>query len=180
MISIALFVIASILMVSFVFSVTTGGYPNVITIPGKIATWILVLPAGTFIVGLLSTLIITLVGFVWWVPMDYRPTETRDLQAITMNGSVHGSFFLGTGTVDDEQSYIFYYKTNGGFRTDSVPADNVLIVEDNSNPRVITITSFFPSWLMYGPFREWDDSYEIHVPSGSVKPMINMNLPGSN
>lgn len=180
MISIALFSIAFIIAVLAGLNMTTGRYAEFQSIPGKMFAWLFCVPFMTAIGGILSTLMLILVGFIWWVPFDYHPSETRDLQAIKMNDNLRGSFFLGTGSIDGNPSYIFYYKTGGGYRTDKVQADNVLIIEDNTTPRIVKITESLPSWLVFGPLKDWDHSYEIHVPSGSVKPMINMNLPGSN
>lgn len=55
-----------------------------------------------------------------------------EIQSIKNDSEVNGSFFLGTGSVDEKEYYYYFYRTDGGFRRGSKLVSEVLITEDDS------------------------------------------------
>ena len=109
-----------------------------------------------------------------------RESGRWELQAITTNSGTAGSFFLGTGYIGEVQSYIFYYRDGDGFRMDSVPADDTLVIEKkNVQPMLYEFELYDRSGLwMPEKYQDKEYSWTVVIPEGSIKPMVNMNLPG--
>jgi hypothetical protein len=130
-----------------------------------------------------AALVGSLVGAIIYLPISDSVTlvqedHTRDLQAINMGDNLQGHFFLGSGYVNDEQIYSFYVKSDGGYYPDQVDADKVFIVEDSGTPRIVEHDFYTPDWL--NPWHEKHErktTYTIYVPPGSIKPIVNMDLP---
>lgn len=104
-------------------------------------------------------------------------SATYRLQAIAARSDVHGEFFLGSGQVDSDPAYRFYrIAPGGGFILDSADASVSTVYQDASTPRVIDrwIEPKHPWWCL---FNTGSESYEIHVPKGSITPSMNLDLP---
>lgn len=108
---------------------------------------------------------------------EQHQTDTYQLQAIAARSDLHGQFFLGSGQVDSDPAYRFYRDTkDGGFILDSADASTAVVYQDDSTPRVVHhwITQKHPWWCV---FTTGGDSYEIHVPKGSITTSTNLDLP---
>lgn len=137
-----------------------------------------------FFIGIIASII----GFVVFglfsctTSLDAEYAYSDNLQQIATSNHLHGSFFLGSGTVDDEPVYRFYVKNDdGSFYQDWVYASDVTIVEDGGTPRIDTYDDVTASWVSPKWFhwlRVQDHEYVIHVPKGSIAPMIDLNLKG--
>lgn len=104
------------------------------------------------------------------------------LQQITTGSSTKGAFFLGTGYVEGSQQYMFYYKSDGGYRMTTVDADDALVLETTDKPHAVQNVHYFSGWFMPKHFLQADNavSYDwvIYVPKGSVRQVTDMNLQG--
>lgn len=77
-------------------------------------------------------LFLTIIGIVDY-PKYQAPSKTHivDIMSISRNSSVEGSFALGTGTIEEESYYFYYYKTDKGIKLGKIVADNTYIIETN-------------------------------------------------
>jgi len=125
---------------------------------------------------------LTCVATAGIVGHDYEPGRTIQLQAISTDTAVQGSFFLGTGYVDEELVYYYYAEnSDGSFYPDSISGSDTTIVETSEKPRIEVTDVTFPGWIipdLDGDFNVYTHKYTVFVPEGSIKPMVNMDLPG--
>lgn len=130
-----------------------------------------VVAVGLLFVGLLFSLFVGMSGSY----NSYTKVKTQNLVALKDNSSVHGDFFLGIGTVDEEIKYSFYYEEEPGvYMLKTLDADYVQIAySEGQNPRLETRydCSRPGAWLMPG-FDGCDESYpdyRLVIPNGSIK-----------
>src|SRR5690606_33477623 len=83
------------------------------------------------------------IGFVFAlaiIPSDTKQVvTTNSLIALKDTSSLQGSFFLGTGSINGEMKYTFYYEADNGFKLKQLDNYRVSIKYDN-HPRIETIT----------------------------------------
>lgn len=82
-----------------------------------------------------------------------------EIISLERDSEVSGSFFLGSGTVKEEQYYYFYVPTNRGYKLDSKRCKETYIVEDD------TITPCLYSCKEAGSYSEY---YQLYVPTNTV------------
>lgn len=109
-------------------------------------------------------------------------TEKTAIRAMTNSSGIEGAFFLGSGYVKDELTYTYIaQESDGGFKLDSVRADNAKVYEDAAPGTgyiewdymgpTSNLWSFFDQTEMQAP------TAQIHVPSGSVQaPAYSVNV----
>ena len=110
--------------------------------------------------------------------------------ALSDSKSVEGSFFLGSGYVQEEVRYFFYFETpDGGKKLTSLPADAVTIYEEDRKDAFFAevakaqpehrsrLVEFFAPEVAEDMFENKQISYAIHIPKGSIKENINLDLP---
>jgi hypothetical protein len=171
--------------------------------------------AGSVAIGLIATLIliifmvkdgfdIEVVGFgflgllltallatfctlpVYGIAMD-DTRFSQNLQALNDSTSTHGSFFLGSGTVDSYPAYYYYERRDdGSFYQWQVYAANASIVETSGTPHVERVCQdnySFGHWIIWPlPMSEYDhtcspdDEAIFYVPQGSVTNTFNLDL----
>jgi hypothetical protein len=94
-----------------------------------------------------------------------------------MGDNINGHFFLGSGYVSDENVYSFYVKSGNGYYSDQIYAADAFIVETTDEPRIEVYKDYTKSWVL----PKWIDTasvhYVVYVPPGSIKPLVNMDLP---
>jgi len=94
------------------------------------------------------------------------------------NQSLSGSFFLGTGKISNEPTYVFYRQDeNGGYVYREIPIDWATVFpEDRSDgvERVIVnrTTDKLGNYL-FGTQEEY--KYEFHIPLGSITPVFKLD-----
>lgn len=139
---------------------------------------------GGFVAGHFSGLIVgaifvMIIGFFIktahpeWV--EYSTAETIMLENIQDNYSASGSFFLGSGTFNN-QSYYTYYKQVGvdKFKLEKLKSDICYInyIDSDEVPRIERIErSLMTNWGLWSG----DKTYEIYVPRGSIKSVFNLD-----
>ena len=105
-----------------------------------------------------------------FIPSYAKLESSVPLATLQDNRGIQGSFFLGTGSIDSEPVY-FYIKAlpNGGFQQDSIPAEHVVVFQDDTQPRLITYQTWAKTeWLMWLGLPGGSYESEIHVPPGSI------------
>ena len=136
---------------------------------------------GYFLNSLLGVIFGLLIGIAiaGILPMDttYKHYSLK-IEALQDNGSVSGSFFLGSGQVEGKMKYMFYYEENGFYRLMQVDYKLVRIKYSDNKPTV-SVTENIPtkSWINYFAidFDLFDKTYIIEVPKGTIKNNYNLD-----
>lgn len=133
----------------------------------------------------------------------YAMPQRENIEALSLNESTEGSFFLGCGTVNQEAIYYYMQDTENGFKLQSVDADSAYIKElDNNEAPYLQIDTFTDSWIATQPTTLfWYDplyllfgaapgksfvsgpseafrgntTYTFYVPKGSIKQNYNFD-----
>jgi hypothetical protein len=120
-------------------------------------------------------------GFITAIAIIPSETETITddilyLEALQDNNSIEGNFFLGCGRVNGEMKYIFYYKTDGGYKMGELNK-NVLIKYTNERPRIEIykkIKTDAYTWSIYLEGCDCENTV-IYVPKGTIKQYYNLD-----
>jgi len=99
-----------------------------------------------------------------------------DLVTLQDNFSNSGSFFLGSGNIDGKMKYVYYYKSQGGFKMGQIDYDNAVIRYGNT-PRIDRYRrEMVDNWKSYFAMDIPHDSlYVITVPKGTIKTNYNLD-----
>jgi len=121
-----------------------------------------------------------------FIARAHRAPVTYEMASLQDGHSPGGSFFLGSGTIHDVPSYMYYLKGNDGYFLDSVAAYKMTVKEEvwtqDFTPHVTFMCkdySAVPSWFNW-PFAQskpdsLDDCYgrsttgTFYVPKDSIK-----------
>lgn len=104
---------------------------------------------------------------------DYATISTQPLKAIGIDEDLHGSFFLGCGSINSEDKFIYIAKVdNLGYKIQEVDIDNCYIVEEDIEQPYLEISNV--KW------RDWvvtsKDRYIFHIPPNSIKENYEVNI----
>ena len=132
-----------------------------------------------WIIGAGATAVVTLGLAEFWVK---DTPVTSDIVSLADGQGTHGSFFLGSGSIDSKPVFFFYRQSaNGSFRLEHRDADNVSIVETTGQPYMETLCvdySHLPRWFDWPVKRSEAPDYNdcrtndpttFYVPEGSIK-----------
>ena len=131
------------------------------------------------IVGLILCCIISCEHELGW-EKPYVDKTIR-LYALNDGSQIHGSFFLGSGTINEKFVYHFYKRVGTNtFRHDYIDASGVNIIENkNVNPRI----EFYKKKRKKCKYGKWHihegergGATKIFVPKGSIKNVYNLDL----
>lgn len=99
--------------------------------------------------------------------VDYH--EDTNLRALSTSSEISGSFFLASGTVDEEPVYKYIsIREDGGFEFDSVKVSKVVVYEIDGDKAFLRETHYKQKsnlWTIFDPPSETS----FHVPVGSVQ-----------
>lgn len=134
-----------------------------------------ILSSGLSILGfLLSFMIIAFItDIVATFKGDYTTISTQPLKTIGIDEDLHGSFFLGCGSINSEDKFIYIAKVdNLGYKVQEVDIDDCYIVEENIEQPYLEISNV--KW------RDWvvtsKDRYIFHIPPNSIKENYEVNI----
>lgn len=133
--------------------------------------------------GTLSIVMGALAGSGFALGVGYFPAQTFmvedtvHLAALRDNSTVRGSFFLGSGSIGQEQRYFYMRKVGDGFKQDSIAASEAIVYEQDGEPRIVTYQSDFvnPMWYVIGLPSKSKDA-DIYVPVGSIVQNYHIDL----
>ena len=135
----------------------------------------IILGSGLSILGfLLSFMIIAFItDIVATFKGDYTTISTQPLKAIGIDEDLHGSFFLGCGSINSEDKFIYIAKVdNLGYKIQEVDIDNCYIIEEDIEQPYLEISNI--KW------RDWvvtsNDRYIFHIPPNSIKENYEVNI----
>lgn len=127
-------------------------------------------------------------GFVGFLIALYIPSKTETiidtyyLEALQdNNNSETSSLFLGSGYINGEMKYVFYYETDGGYKMKQLSYDNALIKYTNETPKVETYReeqtdAFINKFSVYMGSCGCNNKNIIYVPKGTIKNNYNLDV----
>ena len=102
-----------------------------------------------------------------------------ELVALADTSQMSGKVFLGTGSIDETQYYIYYYRESGSIRQGKVPVESTEIFEwsetDKGKLEEVPL-KFKSNWEYLITFPSFDTQYRIYVPEGSITNSFNLDL----
>lgn len=130
-------------------------------------------------------------ALVTWKPFDYKTiiqTNQVNLIAIKDSTQINGSFFLGSGTINQQAVYYYYTEDSGNNITlHHITAESAIVKEDSpqgtgyietfvevNDPKWEDKTR---GWLLWTHIVNNQYSPVIHVPEGSVTRKFDVGLP---
>lgn len=126
----------------------------------------------TFCVLMFGPILILFCFAVGSLFADYQLTRTADLAALKTSNAIQGQFFLGSGTVDEEQVIRYIERSDdGSVVLQEVAARKARIYEgEDTKPYLDIYCNVIDNpWLL--PFRFEPNlrcGYYFHIPAGSV------------
>jgi hypothetical protein len=107
--------------------------------------------------------------------------ETVQIIAIQDNITMNGSFFLGSGQVDGEMKYMYYYKSDSNtYKFGDIDADICSISYDSINPRIVFTYKIKDENAIINIFsinnKYYLDKAIIYIPEGSLVSNYNLDL----
>lgn len=159
-----------------------------------IAAFILfiVLGYGCTEIKILTSILLTLMSIIIIVALSMIGLEHEkdnkigrtDIYSISVNSQLEGSFFLGSGTINEELYYYFVKKGKHGHQIDKIKVDEDLYVLEGEKKPHIEFTKYKcvkQSWfskLFFKPSVFYKGGEKIiHVPRGTIirNYIINVN-----
>lgn len=131
---------------------------------------------GAVLGMLLGILVVTVISLsVDYVDKEYPHCYLYNLQD---DSQVNGNFTLGSGTIQENQYFVFYSKDSRGFKYSKLRASRCRVQEWDGKPILIRIErepknpNFFTKGLTLYPDVEWI----FKVPKGTVIRQFNLDL----
>lgn len=152
---------------------------NYKTIGEKITIFISSCCIGFLIVG--GVILITIVLTTKFTTNEQlKEVNTQQLVSMKFDKNIEGNFYLGTGSINNEEYVIFYTKENDELVRQKYKSDNVKIFTDTDKPKVQIATKdkITKVYTIFGELNEnHEDVYEIefHIPEKSIIENINLN-----
>lgn len=131
--------------------------------------------SAIFILGFLLSFII--IGFITNIVAtfrgDYVIISTQPLKAIGIDEDLHGSFFLGCGSINSEDKFIYITKVdNLGYKVQEVDINKCYIIEENIKQPYLEISKIkWRDWIVTSK-----DRYIFHIPPNSIKENYEVNI----
>lgn len=142
--------------------------------------------------NILATIFIPLMGIgtgaILWISIGsiigcFMPTvdikETKALYALQDGSEINGSFFLGSGRIDEEMHYVYVVKEDRGKQMQTLEIDeNEIYLNDNADTPTLDIYSkdFKYRWMYWFAMPGIDCEYVFNIPSGSIDYEYNIDL----
>lgn len=111
------------------------------------------------------------------IPNFHKVSSKQDIAALKMVSSISGSFFLGSGSIEQKPVYYYYTKEKGQYQLHYVPALESKIIEDNNQSPSLETWSMEWQWtlkgllLLYVAFpTDGQKHYLFTIPEGSIAP----------
>ena len=136
----------------------------------------IILGSGLSILGfLLSFMIIAFItDMIAAFQGDYTTISTQPLKAIGIDEDLHGSFFLGCGSINSEDKFIYIAKVdNLGYKIQEIDIDNCYIIEEDIEQPYLEISNVkWRDWVI----KFFENRYIFHIPPNSIKENYEVNI----
>lgn len=124
------------------------------------------------VVGVVFSFFIYGLAFTF-APGGEKVPVTTKLSALGNDSELSGSFFLGSGSIDEKAVYQFIAQTeDGGYYLKTIPVRNVLVYTDATadTATYVDYIRMVDNWWLSSEPIQVSDNYtdEFHVPEGSV------------
>ena len=114
------------------------------------------------------------------------PTEREkiityhNLEALQDGNKISGNFFLGSGNINGNMCYVFYYEENGLFKMGQLRSNSVSINYVEGKPVLETIKEMekedaFINYFALDHDCSFSTEYIMHVPKGTIKQNYNLD-----
>lgn len=161
--------------------------PIILTVKGELWDFgdgVLVFMFTCFVGVLLSLAIMVLGGGI--ATVSGAPTQSEKVEAVEVislndNSNTEGSFFLGSGSVNEELVYYYAYESDKGITVGEIDADEVYINYTDKQPRLEEYQTKFKSEFLNWSFAYLgEDScyYKLYIPEGSIIEEYKIDLEG--
>lgn len=98
----------------------------------------------------------------------YHVVEDIEIYALQDNITTEGSFFLGSGHVDDELKYFYVEETELGYVVNNVDADNAYIKYTTDRYHLERLSYTFDNWFVRLIAFPMNNRYVFYIPDGSI------------
>ena len=127
-------------------------------------------------------------GLILWLSIGsiiglFMPTidikETKELYALQDSNEISGSFFLGSGRIDEEMYYVYIVKEDRGKQMQTLKIEtNDIYLNDNVDTPTLDIYSkdFKYRWMYWFAMSIGNCEYVFNIPSGSIDYEYNIDL----
>ena len=105
--------------------------------------------------------------------------ETKELYALQDNNEISGSFFLGSGRIDEEMYYVYIVKEDRGKQIQTLEIDaNEIYLNNSTDTPTLDIYSkdFKYEWMYWFAMPKIGYEYVFNIPSGSIDYEYNIDL----
>lgn len=110
--------------------------------------------------------------------IEYKMTNDKPIIALQDNIETNGSFFLGSGTVDENPVYYYMAEDEFGYKMDTIDVDSTYIKYSKDKTHIETYTPYFTNGVVefftggcLGSSRT-----VIYIPKGSIVENYNIDL----
>lgn len=116
------------------------------------------------------------------LPSTTKIEKKFEVELVSFNdriANISGNFFLGIGSIENEDYYYFYYKYNENvFKLNKILCNNASLSYTNEQPVLIGYkeTEFGKGIFKYLTLPKSDNIYRFYVPKGTVKNSFNADL----
>lgn len=131
-----------------------------------------------------AALLSILVSSIWAMLLGYAfeqekyVVETYQISALADNSKIEGRFFLGSGSINENQKYFFMKKEDGGLIMDYIPATGSIVYEGYNEPFIEKLESRFVNdwWSLIALPGFNKGHYKVYVPENSITTDFIINL----
>jgi hypothetical protein len=136
------------------------------------------------VIGFLLSLVI---GCFVYADKEVRQHEPVPMVNVADNmGGIHGQFFLGSGSIDQQPVYSWYEEVGeNNFVQRSVAVDYATIHYTDEDPHYVyskeyhsSNPDFWQKWILNPNGEEIDyfyEHYDFYIPKGSIKPVYELD-----
>jgi len=107
---------------------------------------------------------------------EIKTCVTYELISLHNMQAIQGNFFLGSGYINQEMVYAFYYKEGSGYRFKQIPAAKSKIFYTKDLSKINYFQTIEIPYLKIGnDYTIENDWYNIYVPEGTIKQDFELN-----
>ena len=130
------------------------------------------------VVVLIIGLFIAVIGGSGFIADEIVEVKTTQIVALADNTTTNGSFFLGSGTVNEKNYYCYMeQQDDGGLRMSRISANEAIIYDnENANPHIDKYILRNSSPIVRFFFLTDRYEYKIYIPNNSIRYNFNIDL----
>lgn len=153
----------------------------------KVGLVFIALLVGIFLGGAISAVPHALIRAGQWKSTTINENIFHhDIVSIKNDSNLSGSFFIGSGSINQTEYYVYFIRMeDGGFKRDMVQSNKAVIyeiIDENQTPKIEwTIKTSKVHWLVQFGYDQFDierrieGHYRIFVPKGTIIQQFNLN-----